>query len=169
MASSRSRSRQKEKAFDRHGRTRPARPGFGFSRVPCFWRLAVHAGSFRVMSFRQWGQAIFSPRACAGNSMCPRQKKQDIFNLSSVRRKVMAVAQCGQETVCPRLPTWKAMCPPQWAQIAFEQTASGRARKSQIKSAALAGGINRCQDGGSFREDGRGQSGPRPTRTTRPP
>src|ERR1035437_3042543 len=82
-----------------------------------------HAGSFSVMSMLQCGQGIFSPMAWAGNSICPWQKKQDVFKRSGLRR-VMLVWQCGQGIFRPRLRSENRIWIPQEGQDIFRNLAA---------------------------------------------
>src|ERR1035437_5712366 len=78
-----------------------------------------HGGSFRVMSILQCGQGIFVPMACGGNSMCPWQKKQDIFRRSGLRRVTVA-RQCGQGIFWPRFRVANSIWTPQEGQDSFK-------------------------------------------------
>ena len=80
--------------------------------------FGIHVCSFKEMSILQCGQAILSPMAWAGNSICPLQKKQVIFNRSGLRR-VMTVWQCGQGIVRPNRSVVNWILVPQWGQASF--------------------------------------------------
>ena len=92
-----------------------------------------HAGSFKVMSILQCGHGIFSPIAWLGNSICPAQKKQDIFKLSG-RHNLMMVSQCGQGIFRPKLLVENFTWPPHVGQDILRYSASPKRRCSHGQS-----------------------------------
>ena len=79
--------------------------------------------SFNAMSILQCGQAILVPMTWAGNSIWPRQKKQDLFRFSGLRR-LKACLQCGQGIFRPRLRSSKRMSTPHAGQDIFKNASA---------------------------------------------